>query len=61
MFRVARGWLLGLLIVLAAAAPILLPACGGDEDKEGTPTVKPTATASAKVTPTAVATPKATP
>jgi hypothetical protein len=61
VFRVARYWLLGLVILLAAASPALLPACGGDEEKEGTPTVKPTAAATPKATPTAAATPKATP
>ncbi|MCJ7510919.1 MAG: hypothetical protein MUP14_08555 [Dehalococcoidia bacterium] len=61
VFRAARYWLLGLVILLAAASPALLPACGGDEDKEASPTVKPTATASAKVTPTAAAGAKVTP
>jgi hypothetical protein len=71
VFRAARYWLLGLVILLAAASPALLPACGGKEDKKATPTARPTATASvkvtptaaagAKVTPTAAATPKATP
>jgi hypothetical protein len=61
MFRAARYWLLGLVIFLAAASPALLPACGGDEDKEASPTAKPTAAATSKVTPAAATTPKATP
>ena len=37
MFRVARYWLLGLAILLAAASLALLPACDDDEE-EATPT-----------------------
>jgi ABC-type branched-subunit amino acid transport system substrate-binding protein len=37
MFRVARYWLLGLAILLAAASLALLPACE-DEEEEATPT-----------------------
>ncbi|MCJ7510920.1 MAG: ABC transporter substrate-binding protein [Dehalococcoidia bacterium] len=44
MFRVARYWLLGLVILLAAAFLALLPACGDEEEKEGSPTPKATAT-----------------
>jgi branched-chain amino acid transport system substrate-binding protein len=46
MFRVARYWLLGLAILLAAASLALLPACE-EEEEEGTPTP----TASPQVTP----------
>jgi ABC-type branched-subunit amino acid transport system substrate-binding protein len=46
MFRVARYWLLGLAILLAATSLALLPACGGEEE-EGSPTPKATATAAA--------------
>jgi len=60
MFRVARYWLLGLVLLISAASPVLLPACGDDEDKDATPTVKPTAAATQKATP-AAATPKVTP
>jgi len=38
MFRVARYWLLGLAILLAAASLAFLPACGGGEEEEGTAT-----------------------
>jgi len=47
MFRVARYWLLGLAILLAAASLALLPACD-DEEEEATPT--PTEEASPVVT-----------
>jgi len=53
MVRVARYWLLGLVILLAAASLALLPACGGDEEKEGSPTAKPTGAASPAASPTA--------
>jgi branched-chain amino acid transport system substrate-binding protein len=44
MVRVARYWLLGLVILLAAASVALLPACGGGGEKKGSPTPKATAT-----------------
>jgi branched-chain amino acid transport system substrate-binding protein len=50
MFRVARYWLLGLAILLAAASLALLPACE-EEEEEGTPTATPTAAESPAVTP----------
>jgi len=53
VFRVARYWLLGLVILLAAGSLALLPACGGDEEKEGSPTAKPTGAASPAASPTA--------
>jgi len=52
MFRVARYWLLGLVILLAAASLALLPACGDEEEKEGSPTAKPTGAASPVASPT---------
>jgi len=55
MFRVARYWLLGLAILLAATSLALLSACGGGEEEEATPT--PTAGAE---TPSATGTPIAT-
>jgi branched-chain amino acid transport system substrate-binding protein len=60
MVRVARYWLLGLVILLAAASLALLPACGGGGNK-GTPTPKATAVGSPKATPTKVASPVASP
>jgi len=48
MFRVARYWLLGLVILLAATSLALLPACE-DEEEEATPTPE----ASPEVTPAA--------
>jgi len=48
MFRVARYWLLGLAILLAAASLALLPACE-EEEEEGTPTATPTEEASPAV------------
>ena len=59
MYRVARYWLLGLVILLAAASLALLPACGGEEEKEGSPTPKATAVASPKATPTVAGSPTA--
>ena len=59
MFRVARYWLLGLVILLAAASLALLPACGGEEEKEGSPTPKATAVGSPKATPTVAGSPTA--
>jgi branched-chain amino acid transport system substrate-binding protein len=58
MFRVARYWLLGLAILLAAASLALLPACG-EEEEEGTATPA----ASPEVTPgeTPAVTPAASP
>jgi len=53
VFRVARYWLLGLVILLAAASLALLPACGEDEEKEGSPTAKPTGAASPAASPAA--------
>ena len=53
VFRVARYWLLGLVILLAAASLALLPACGDEEEKEGSPTAKPTGAASPAASPTA--------
>jgi branched-chain amino acid transport system substrate-binding protein len=50
MFRVARYWLLGLAILLAAASLALLPACE-DEEEEGTPTATPTEEASPGASP----------
>jgi branched-chain amino acid transport system substrate-binding protein len=46
MFRVARYWLLGLVILLTAVSLALLPACGDDEEEEGTATPTPTEEAS---------------
>jgi branched-chain amino acid transport system substrate-binding protein len=43
MFRVARYWLLGLAILLAAASLALLPACE-DEEEEATPAASPEVT-----------------
>ncbi|MGQ9571594.1 MAG: ABC transporter substrate-binding protein [Dehalococcoidia bacterium] len=54
MFRVARYWLLGLAVLLAAMSLALLPACGGDEE-EATPT--PTPAESPEVTPGATPAP----
>jgi len=50
MFRVARYWLLGLVILLTAVSLALLPACE-DEEEEGTATPTPTAAGSPAVTP----------
>ena len=53
VFRVARYWLLGLVILLAAVSLALLPACGDDEEKEGSPTAGPTGAASPVASPVA--------
>jgi branched-chain amino acid transport system substrate-binding protein len=53
MFRVARYWLLGLAILLAAASLALLPACGGEEEEEGTATPAGSPAASPAASPTA--------
>jgi ABC-type branched-subunit amino acid transport system substrate-binding protein len=59
IFRVARYWLLGLAILLAAASLALLPACE-EEEEEGTPTATPTAAESpAAETPTPAGSPAA--
>lgn len=50
MFRVARYWLLGLAILVAAASLALLPACE-EEEEEGTPTATATAAGSPAATP----------
>jgi len=54
MFRVARYWLLGLAILVAATSLALLPACEDEEEEEATPT--PTAAAE---TPSPAASPAA--
>jgi branched-chain amino acid transport system substrate-binding protein len=51
-FRVARYWLLGLAILLAATCLALLPACGGGEEA-GSPTPKASPTASPAASPAA--------
>jgi branched-chain amino acid transport system substrate-binding protein len=50
-FRVARYWLLGLVILLAATSLAVFPACD-DEEEEASPTPTPTEEASPAVTPT---------
>jgi ABC-type branched-subunit amino acid transport system substrate-binding protein len=57
-FRVARYWLLGLAILLAATCLALLPACGGGEEA-GSPTPKASPVASPKASPTPAASPTA--
>jgi len=47
-FRVARYWLLGLVVLLAAVSLALLPACDDEEEEEASPT--PTEEASPVVT-----------
>jgi len=49
VFRVARYWLLGLVVLLAAVSLVLLPACE-EEEEEATPAASPEVTAAATPT-----------